>query len=65
MVGKNILQDLFEGTDLKQLRVQLKLDNSTSFERVIASLFYFEDKQQLIDNLSQKLKVILSMFFSY
>ncbi len=65
IAGKRILQDVFEGSDLKQLRIQLKLDDSTSFERVITSLFYHKNKQSLVHSISQKTKDNFSNIFKH
>ncbi len=53
---KRIIQDLFEGTDILLIKEKLKLDKSTSFEKMIAALFFSSEKQKIVNLVSDKTK---------
>jgi hypothetical protein len=53
---KQILQDLFEGSDLVLIRSELGIPTNTSFERTILALFYSNKKESILKKLSQETK---------
>lgn len=54
--NKCILQNLFHGDDLVNIRQALGLSKTTSFEKTVATLFYTKDKDKVIENLSETTK---------
>src|SRR5260370_38411602 len=54
--GKNrILQNLFTGNDILMIKQELELPRNSSFEKVIASLFYNARKAEIVGKLSSRL----------
>jgi energy-coupling factor transporter ATP-binding protein EcfA2 len=55
--GKNrILQNLFGGDDIRAIKETLQLPQNSSFEKVIASLFYDPRKSEIVGKLSRETK---------
>lgn len=51
--GKNIiLQNLFSGIDLKNIRENLGISKSTSFEKTIATLYFSKNKTSIVNKIS-------------
>jgi len=50
---RRILQDLFDGADLRMLRERLQLSSNASFEKVIAALFFHPTKLEILNQISR------------
>jgi len=53
---KTILQDLFEGKDIRLIKKEIGLPNNASFNKTILTLYYSEKKSNIIKILSQETK---------
>jgi hypothetical protein len=53
---KRILQNLFDGADLKLIRSELGLGRSPGFDQTIRSLFYSPDRANILKKVSAKTK---------
>jgi ABC-type cobalamin/Fe3+-siderophores transport system ATPase subunit len=51
--GKRIMQDLFDGGDLKRIRSELGLAGNCSFERTLHALFYSSRRTELVSGMSE------------
>ncbi|MDO8620818.1 MAG: AAA family ATPase [Candidatus Levybacteria bacterium] len=51
---KTILQDLFEGQDIRLIRSELAIPNNTSFEKTIATLYFSKKVKAILKKLSKK-----------
>ena len=54
--SRRLMQDLFEGKDLVFLRRELGLAEGSSFEKTIMTFFYSNQRQPLLDALSDVTK---------
>jgi hypothetical protein len=53
---KRILQDLFDGEDLKLIRAELDWRRNPGFDQTIRSLFYSPDRTRILEKISAKTK---------
>ncbi len=53
---KVILQNLFEGVDLKLIKEKLNLPSNSSFTKTIATLYNYNDKDEILAEISDKTK---------
>jgi len=49
-----ILQDVFDGNDLRLIKEELSLPHNTSFEKTIMLLYYSDRKQEVLSKISDK-----------
>ncbi|MBD3639218.1 MAG: AAA family ATPase [Crocinitomicaceae bacterium] len=49
--GNTILQDMFDGGELKMLKDELGITTKTSFEKVILALYFYEKKDEIISKM--------------
>lgn len=54
--ANRIVQDLFDGHDIRFIKAELDLPQNSSFEKVMASLFYDPRRSDIIGRLSRKTK---------
>jgi energy-coupling factor transporter ATP-binding protein EcfA2 len=54
--NKKILQQLFEGSDLTSIRTQLGIIGKSSFEKTILTLFYSDNREEILHKVSKKTK---------
>lgn len=54
--GKRILQNLFDGNDIKMVKESLKLNDDAQFNKVIIALFYSEKRKDIVGKISIKTK---------
>jgi energy-coupling factor transporter ATP-binding protein EcfA2 len=54
--GKRIIQNLFDGNDLRKTRQELQLPDNCSFEHTIHALFYSSRRQELAEGMTQTTK---------
>lgn len=59
-----VLQDLFDGDDLKMIRSELGMTGKAGFDQTIASLYYHEEKSNILANVSQKTRRNFDEVFS-
>lgn len=50
---RRILQNLFDGADLRMFRRRLSLAENCSFERTIQALYYSSERAQIVSNVSE------------
>ena len=53
---KTILQNLFVGSDFAMIKDELGLNKNSSFEKTILSLFYSNDKNEILKKVSKETK---------
>ncbi|HEX5702918.1 MAG TPA: AAA family ATPase [Pyrinomonadaceae bacterium] len=51
-----ILQNLFTGNDIRMIKNELDIPNNSSFQKVIATLFYHARKVEIVGRLSKETK---------
>ncbi|HXH39844.1 MAG TPA: hypothetical protein VNN08_14540 [Thermoanaerobaculia bacterium] len=49
---RRIMQDLFDGADLRMFRERLELSKNASFEKVIATLFFHPTRTEILNDVS-------------
>jgi hypothetical protein len=62
--GKRIMQNLFEGSDLVQIRKELKIAPDCSFERTIQALFYSPEKIRIVASIGADTKTNFELLFA-
>lgn len=55
-VKKRILQDLFDGADIRMLRESLKLPENAHFDSIILTLFYSAQRDEIVRKISSATK---------
>jgi len=63
MNGRRIMQNLFNGQDLANVRVELGLSGNCSFERTLHALFYSSRKAELVKNMTEQTKASFAELF--
>lgn len=58
-----ILQDLFAGDDINLIKEVLEIPKNSSFEKVIAALFYDQRRSEIIGKISKNTKKNFEMLF--
>jgi hypothetical protein len=51
-----IMQNMFEGGDLAEIRKELGLAQDTAFERTVLTLFYSSARNSIVEKISQMTK---------
>jgi predicted ATP-dependent endonuclease of OLD family len=51
-----IIQNLFDGKDMKLIKEMLQISSTSSFEKTISSLYYYREKQEILNMISTKTK---------
>jgi len=59
-----ILQDMFEGTDIARIKAELALPIETSFDKLIATLFYAPNRQDIVNQISTATKRAFETVFT-
>jgi len=54
--GRRIMQNLFEGQDLVNVRLELGLQSNCSFDHTLHALFYSSRRDELVNGMSQTTK---------
>lgn len=62
---KKIIQNLFDGLDMKMFKNELNIDNDASFEKTISNLYFSNKKEEIIKNISQKTLDNFNAVFSH
>lgn len=59
-----ILQDLFAGTDIVKIKKELALPTEAGFDKMIATLFYAPNRQDVINQISTETKRAFETMFA-
>lgn len=52
--NKRIIQDVFDGQDMSMIKNELELPKNTSFDKTITSLYYSDNRENVINNISAR-----------
>jgi len=60
---RRIMQDLFDGEDIRLFRERLNLSKNTSFEKVIASLYFCPTRTEILNDVTQATRAAFDELF--